>query len=96
MDWHKVIWPLILTSNILIYIEKREVYANYVTKGHQICKLHLDVLWTMYMSFFPFVINQPFSPTTSLIDFVPFADDAFLSHFVILLHMKVLLQSTLF
>ena len=85
------------STDILIYLEQREGYVNYVTKeGHKMCKLHLDVRWTMYMSFFRFVMNQPFSPTTSLIAFVPFADDAFLSDFVILLHMKDLLQSITF
>ena len=50
----------------------------------------------MYMSFFHFFMNEPFSPTISLIDFVPFAGDAFLSDFVVLLRMKDLTQSILF
>jgi hypothetical protein len=43
--------------------------------------------------FSPFVMNQPFSPTTSLTASVFFADNVFLRGFVILLHMKNLLQS---
>ena len=71
-------------------MREREGHANYVTKeGHKMCKLHLAVRWTMYM-------NQTFSPTASLIAFVPFADDAFLGDLVILIYMDDLFHSIVF
>jgi hypothetical protein len=41
-------------------------------------------------------MNQTFSPTASLIAFVPFADDAFLGDLVILIYMDDLFHSIVF